>query len=527
MNGIQLYRHQVEAVDWMESMENSLGGGILADEMGVGKTFEILGLIIRRRGSGPTLVVVPASLVSMWIGSIRDLCGSSLRYTVMICLSRDDLSTFDIVLITYSHLISMYHVYAVSEDGLTEPAPVKGSPYHFMWSRVVLEEGHRIRSLTSTHFKAVLELESDCRWVVTGTPVQNSLKDLHPYFAFLRFRPLGTWHCRERECDCIRFEKVERVCRSCGCPGRCHVSKFDILLNFLNGRNPELRARAAAHMAEVRAQMMYRRRLRGITTLPQREDIDIYVEMDEDDRIVYDVLLRDIRDKLDYRNYRHILDRLSLMRQMCDDRLLVRFSPDGEIRDLPTGVPPAHPAGFAGAIMVEEYRASAKVRAIMEQVAAVCNTEKVVIFSHYRRMLRILHRQLKDRAIGHLVLAGEVPVIERGEIVREFNERASKRVLLATILTGGEGLNLTVASVAILCEPWYNPAVDAQAGARIHRLGQLRPTKVIRFITKRTVEERIVEIHSEKSALLDFIDGGNDAQATPSLTNQQMSILFH
>jgi SNF2 family DNA or RNA helicase len=158
----------------------------------------------------------------------------------------------------------------------------------------------------------------------------------------------------------------------------------------------------------------------------------------------------------------------------------------------------------------------------MEEVEASVPAGKVVIFSHYRRMLRLLRRSLLNRGLDYSLMAGDVPVQARGGVVAEFEREPSKRVLLATYGTGGEGLNLTAANVVLMAEPWYNPACEYQAAARVLRIGQSRDVRIVRFVTKDTVEQRIEDIRESKLALLDFVDGGEAILQGRPLTRDEL-----
>lgn len=502
---INLYEHQQDGLAWMIKAEQAHAGGILSDEMGTGKTYQILSLMTS--GPGPTLVVVPASLLGMWLRSVVAFRGS-LRHSLIRGITSDNLRDLDVVFITYSHLLHQYRRYAKSPDGSSLPTPPQGCVYSVFWERIVLEEGHRVRNGQSKSLEAVIELEGRSRWVISGTPLQNKFEELFAYFAFLRLKPLGTSECMTCN-DCIRFGAVERVCRSCACLGNRHRSYFmDHIVGGLNHSNPAAREEALANMSRIRNTYFLRRRLSQIIELPERTKRVIYVHMDERERELYGSLASAMGNQLDKLSYRQVLGRLALLRQMCDHEFLVQFNTSGAARDLPAALLPEAVNSFREGMQPGVYHESSKVRAIMEEISLVPAEDKVVIFSHYRRMLRILRRSLKERGIGYLTIAGDVPVSARAAVVDEFYNDPAKRVLLATFETGGEGLNLTAATVALMVEPWYNPAKEAQAAARIHRIGQLRPVQVVRFILLDSIEVRIAEICDERLRLRDFLDGG-------------------
>lgn len=492
---ITLYEHQQEGLLWMINAEQAHAGGILADEMGTGKTYQVLSLIAR--GPGPTLIVVPAALLGMWLRSVVAF-KRSLRQYVIRGIENESLRDFDVVFITYSQLLRQYRLYVKSPDGSSLPIPPPGCVYSIFWERIVLEEGHRVRNGQTKGLEAVVELEGTARWVISGTPLQNKYEDLYSYFAFLRLQPLGTSSCIGCD-DCVRFGPAERVCRSCGCLGTRHRSFFmDQVVGCLNHWDPVIREEALASLERIRETFFLRRRLAQILDLPERIDRVVFVDMDERERGLYGAVSSALANRLDCLSYRQVLGRLALLRQLCDHESLVQFNTSGAARDLPPGLFPE----------TTNFCESSKVIAIMREISSFPEQEKIVIFSHYRRMLRILRKSLKARGIGYLTMSGDVPVSSRAAVVDGFYNDPRKRVLLATFETGGEGLNLTAATAAFIVEPWYNPCKASQAAARIHRIGQERPVQVVSFILRDSIEVRVSEICDERMRLRDFLDGG-------------------
>jgi superfamily II DNA or RNA helicase len=148
---------------------------------------------------------------------------------------------------------------------------------------------------------------------------------------------------------------------------------------------------------------------------------------------------------------------------------------------------------------------SAKVAAVIAELknkTRETRDEKSVVFSQFARFLDVLERALQQHGITYTRLDGSMSRDLRGENMRRFHQDASIKVLLATLKSGGMGLNLVVANNVLLTDPWWNAAAELQAMDRVHRVGQVRKVRVVRFVTKRTVEERVADLQRKKTAMI-------------------------
>jgi SNF2 family DNA or RNA helicase len=314
------------------------------------------------------------------------------------------------------------------------------------WDVVVLDEGQFIKNPKSQVALAARALPARHRVVLTGTPIENRLTDLWSLFAFAQPGLLG---------DQVNFRKQYSDASSEG-------------LQRLHRR--------------VKHFLLRRTKAQAAPDLPKRSEDDVIIDLEGEQRELYDAELKRARAELlgvktakELGKVRfHVLASLLRLRQICCHPALV----DPAHADMP----------------------SAKLEALLERVEELAEEgHQVLVFSQFVQMLKIIQNRLEAREIGHLILTGSTE--NRAELVDTFQKDPSKTVFLLSLKAAGFGLNLTAASYAILYDPWWNPAAEAQAIDRIHRIGQTKPVIAYRFITAGSVEEKIRALQHEKAAL--------------------------
>ncbi len=316
------------------------------------------------------------------------------------------------------------------------------------WDAVVLDEGQNIKNPASATAAAARDLPARHRLVLTGTPIENRLLDLWSLVAFAQPGLLGT------------------------------QAAFQRLYN--EKQDPEgARLRLAAR---VRPFLLRRTKREVARDLPARTEEDLVCELEGAQRKLYDAELKRARQLLlKVENARqfdrerfNILQSLLRLRQICCDPRLVST----------TLIKPA----------------SAKLEALLDTVEPlVAEGHRVLIFSQFVRMLELIRDELAARAIGHLMLTGQTE--NRQELVDTFQAPGGPPVFLLSLKAAGAGLNLTAASYVVLYDPWWNPAVEAQAIDRTHRIGQTANVIAYRLVAKDTIEEKIRALQREKAAL--------------------------
>lgn len=491
----QLRPYQLEGFHFLAYLSANGFGGVLADDMGLGKTLQALTWIAwlrdkanapeggidasagrRDPGAGAILVVCPKSVQDNWRSEATRFC-PGLRVTVW---TRDaagesglDADT-DLLIIHYQQLRQ-------HEEKLTQRR----------WLAVILDEAQAIKNPTSQNARAACALQARHRLALSGTPVVNRLLDLWSILAFAMPGVLGN---------------------------RTHFAKH------LDAKEDPLARRRLA--ARVRPFLLRRTKKEVAHDLPDRVEEDLVCELEGPQRALYQAELKRSRaallkvqtsKELDKARF-NILTSLLRLRQICCHPQLVLK--DAQPRDKGSAGKTKRPAMPASADAAGSTAAtgSAKLDALIELLEPIMEQGgKVLVFSQFVEMLSLVQEQIESREWTHFILTGQTD--DRGALVDRFQTREGAAVFLISLKAGGFGLNLTAASYVVLCDPWWNPAVEAQAIDRTHRIGQKQKQKVnaYRLIVKDSIEEKIRLLQKQKSALAHDILGEENFASALSL----------
>ncbi|OLP86707.1 DNA repair protein RAD16 [Symbiodinium microadriaticum] len=184
--------------------------------------------------------------------------------------------------------------------------------------------------------------------------------------------------------------------------------------------------------------------------------------------------------------------------------------------------------GIMQKIKTAEFQSSTKIEALLQEIQkmqAADPSSKALVFSQFTRFLELIEWRLKREGISAATVLGSMPIVSRNNIIVSFQTEPSLKVLLISLKAGGEGLNLQAADHIFLMDPWWNPAAEAQAIQRAHRIGQTRPVKATRFVAANTIEEKIIELQEKKQTVFDCTVG-NSNQALQRLTAEDIQFLF-
>jgi hypothetical protein len=345
------------------------------------------------------------------------------------------------------------------------------------WNAVVLDEAQAIKNPDSQTARAAYALPASFRLALTGTPVENRLEELWSLMHFTNRGLLGG-----------RSDFAERHARPIA----------------------EGRAGAAAALRQrVRPFLLRRLKQDVAPELPPRTDAVLRVELGDAERAVYDAVRAATRK----------------------DVLALLASGEGEGKRKGGGIIAAleallrlrqaacHPALVPG----QTASTSSKLEALLEALAtAVAEDHKALVFSQWTSLLDLIEPALARAELPFVRLDGSTR--DRADVVSRFQDPAGPPVMLVSLKAGGSGLNLTAADHVFLCDPWWNPAVEAQAADRTHRIGQTRPVFVYRLVAAGTVEERILTLQDSKRALMDAALG--DGAAAAGLTKEDLLALL-
>jgi superfamily II DNA or RNA helicase len=452
--------YQREGYRWLWRFSRLGLGVCLADDMGLGKTLEAIALLLARRAGGPALVVAPTSVCRNWLDELRRFAPG---LDVLEYTGKGRAA-----LLEPFRSASAPDVLIVSYALLQQDASALAS---LTWNTVVLDEAQFIKNAQSLRARAAFALSARYRLALTGTPVENHLGDLWSIFHFLSPALLGTWKHFQ-----LRYLKpIER------------------------DRDSEQRAELKALLAPF---LLRRVKSDVLSELPPLTIVQHSVRLGEDESLRYALLRRQIHEKLRTAHGKRqhklqVFAELTRLRRFCCHPRLVYPDAPSEASKL-----------TAFLELAEELRD---------------NGHRALVFSQFVDFLELAREALDERGVRYSYLDGSTPKEVRHTRVEEF-QKGDHELFLISLKAGGFGLNLTAADYVIHLDPWWNPAVEAQATDRAHRIGQERPVTVYRLITENTIEERIVELHREKRELADALLSATDD--VPDLSHELLTELL-
>ncbi|MCW5966374.1 MAG: DEAD/DEAH box helicase [Bryobacterales bacterium] len=436
----KLRQYQLEGLGWIEFLRDYGFGGILADDMGVGKTAQVLAALEQRRTGkhGTSLVVAPRSLLFNWRQEAERFT-PKLKVLEHSGLARDFnlIDRHDLVLTTYGTLQRDIH---------------QLSKHQFDY--VVLDEAQAIKNASTISAKAVRLLKGTHRLALSGTPVENHLGELWSLFEFLN-------------------------------PGMLGEAKVLKLSGGL-ARNPSEETRRLLATA-LRPFILRRTKQQVARELPEKTEQTVYCELEGDQRLKYNQLRDHYRASLlgkpsgssQWNKMKiQVLEALLRLRQAA-----------------------CHPGLIDPALAAEP---SAKFSTLMDQLEELRGEgHKALVFSQFTSLLALLRQRLDNAGFRYEYLDGQTR--DRQACVEHFQNDEQCQLFLISLRAGGLGLNLTSAGYVFLLDPWWNPAVEAQAIDRAHRIGQTKNVFAYRLIARDTVEEKVLELQKSKRALADAI----------------------
>ncbi|OZV11474.1 helicase [Tissierella sp. P1] len=431
---------------WLKTLSNYGFGGVLADEMGLGKTIQMISFLLsekEEKGSEASIVIVPTSLVYNWEEEVKRF-SPSLK-TLVIVGSKDERNKLISTIKDYDLIITSYPL--IRRD--------IGEYRDIFFRYCILDEAQYIKNQESLSAKSVKNIKAKNYFALTGTPMENSLSELWSIFDFLMPGYLLT--------------------------SKKFIKKYEwpIVKKEDNEKLKEL-------SNQIKPFILRRSKKEVLKELPDKIEQKIVVDMLKDQKKLYKAYLQAIKGEIDdeinakgySRSHIKILAGLTRLRQIC-----------------------CHPG-----IFVEGYNGgSGKLDSLEEIVAeAVASGHRILIFSQFTTMLEKIKKLLEYNKIKTLYLDGGTPIMERSNLVMDFNKGIGD-VFLISLKAGGTGLNLPSADMVIHFDPWWNPAVEDQATDRAHRIGQEKTVQVIKLVAKGTIEEKIFKLQEKKKEMIDKV----------------------
>lgn len=444
--------YQMAGVSWLVRLAHWGAGAVLADEMGLGKTVQTLAVLTHRAPQGPALVVAPTSVVPNWAAEAARFA-PELKVIVYRGPDRQaalhGLGPGDLVLTSYA-------IATLDSDALEKVS----------FASLVLDEAQAIKNATTERAKSLRALKAEWRLGLTGTPIENALGELWSLFRVISPGLFGPWE-HFRGTYAIPIEKFGDA------------------------------SRRKSLAATLRPFVLRRTKAEVAPELPRRTELVRAVRLSREELALYDQLRaslleeiaqakqdpdRDVGDLLRF----NLLAAITRLRQLCCHPRLV------------------YPRAAAG---------SSKMSYLVDLLGELRQGgHRALVFSQFRSFLDLLSPRLRQAGFRVLGLDGTTPAEVRAERVATF-QAGSADAFLISLKAGGFGLNLTAADTVIHLDPWWNPAVEDQATARAHRIGQTRPVTAIRLVAGGTIEEAVLGLHAAKRALAAGVLEGSELAA--------------
>eukprot|EP00730_Choanoeca_flexa_P001336 TRINITY_DN10591_c0_g1_i4.p1 TRINITY_DN10591_c0_g1~~TRINITY_DN10591_c0_g1_i4.p1 ORF type:complete len:790 (+),score=184.36 TRINITY_DN10591_c0_g1_i4:29-2371(+) len=608
---VTLLPFQVEGVSWMiqQERESVFRGGILADEMGMGKTIQTIALMLAapppEGAHKPCLVICPTVALFQWKKEIETKTTKD-KLSVMVYHGsnriRDAtiLAQQDVVLTTYATIESefrrMRSGFIRKGEKVKEDSTIHAVAFH----RIILDEAHFIKERSSSTARASFALVGDYKWSLSGTPLQNRVGELYSLVKLLRADPYSYYFCRQCECKSLEWNFTHRVCDCCGHRSMSHFCWWNReILRPIQKYGAVGEGKAAfERLRQLLSAIMLRRTKheRGSELgLPPRvvhTRRDLFSHEEED---FYEALYSKSKTRFQnfvsegtvLNNYAHIFELLMRMRQSVNHPWLVTHRADSKndkdtcgicyevaedpivseckhvfcredmrlyLASCPEGQAPCCPQCFRPLTIdmtqptmerteamkkkakpnivrrldIEAWQSSTKIEALLEELQGSqtqSSSIKTIVFSQFTTFLDLLEWRLQRAGVRCVKLDGRMAPAHRAAVIEAFNTQPEITAFLISLKAGGLALNLVAASKVIICDPWWNPAVESQAMDRIHRLGQFRPVEVIRLIVENSIESRIDQLQEKKRLLFDSTVG-QDKSAFGRLTEEDLRFLF-
>ena len=436
----ELRDYQVFGYQWLKTLHELNFGACLADDMGLGKTLQVLCLLAdqKENKAGTSMVIVPRSLLFNWASEIEKFC-PSLKYLNYHGLQRRELTD---CLMDYDLVITTYDTATNDIEILKE----------IRFNYIILDESQAIKNPASQRYKAMRLLNAANRIVMTGTPIENNTFDLYAQFSFVNPGIFGSQQSFKAK-FALPIDK------------NGDVETANLLKKIIN---PFLLRRTKEQVAK---------------DLPDRVENVIYCDMNKEQRKFYDALKDKIREELQstiklkgFANSKlKVIEGLLRLRQVCN---------------APQLVDPGLPS---------HKRESVKIETLMDIVENDLAHHNALIFSQFTSMLDLIRKELDAKKIKYAYLDGSTA--DRKAAVNYFEKNDDIQLFLISLKAGNTGLNLIKADYVYLIDPWWNPAVEAQAIDRTHRIGQTNNVFAYRFICKDTIEEKILDLQNKKKKL--------------------------
>src|SRR6201747_2169359 len=435
--------YQKSGFDWFHFLQQYHFGGCFADDMGLGKTIQTLALLQKHKEDTETGGSKSTSLVIMPTSLIYNWLNEAKKFTpqlkLMVHTGTMRYRSAE-VFANYDVVITTYGISRIDIELLQ----------NYFFDYIILDESQNIKNPSSKSYHSVKQLKSRFKLILSGTPVENSVNDLWTQMSFINPGLLGAQQYFQNE-----------------------------FVTPIEKKKDEEKARKL--QALIKPFVLRRTKEQVAPELPPKTENLFYCQMSEEQASVYEKvksedrneLLKSLEDGTFAKTQIQVLQGLIKFRQIANHPLMIDQEYEGN---------------------------SGKFENVVHTLATVLEgNHKVLIFSQFVKQLNIYREYFDTEKIPYAYLDGSTQ--NRGDVVKQFQEDEKTRVFLISIKAGGVGLNLTEADYVFILDPWWNPAVEQQAIDRTHRIGQTKNVFIYKFITKDTVEEKILALQQRKLSL--------------------------
>ncbi|MBF0440892.1 MAG: DEAD/DEAH box helicase [Oligoflexales bacterium] len=443
---LNLREYQKIGLQWMWWLHKNNLNGLLADEMGLGKTHQAMAILslIQKENKNDTkfLVIAPTTVLDHWMDKINEFCPNLKPLKYHGIKRQYNLNLRDT---SFTTLVTSYGI--LLRD-------IKTLSYHH-WQCIILDEAHYVKNNETATYQGVCRLRGDTKFCLTGTPIENHLGELKSIFDFMLPGFLGS--------------------------DEYFTKKFIKPIDNGNSSEIETHLQRLIHPFKLR-----RTKEQVLKDLPEKvEDIRHCGLSSEQVKLYKNVLtlkatplIHQLKNLQKPIPYLHVFAILTLLKQICDHPALV--TPGADFRN----------------------HESEKFDLMKELISeAIGSNHKIVIYSQYVKMIKIISEYLNDIKLSHVTLTGQTRA--RGAIISRFQNDPECKVFLGSLLAGSIGIDLTAASVVIHYDRWWNASKENQATDRVHRIGQNKNVQVLKLMAKGTLEEKINTLIISKKHLFD------------------------
>ncbi|MBU0991250.1 MAG: DEAD/DEAH box helicase [Proteobacteria bacterium] len=463
-----LRSYQKRGAEWLYFLYENGFGGLLCDDMGLGKTHQSMALLCwlkeKKQVTEPFLVVCPTTVLSHWQSKLS-MHANGLNTAIYYGADRNIktcLSSADVIITSY---------------GVLRQDILKLKPHRF--ATAIFDEAQNLKNPGTQIYDAACNVNAAIKFGLTGTPLENNIKDIKALFDLTLPGYLGSDNAFD-------YRYVQPVMQQGSAKRKKELSR--LISPFT------LRRLKSAVLSELP---------------PKIEDIRMCRLSDEQVKLYQDAIsskgknLSDIlKNGIEPIPYIHIFALLNLLKQICN-----------------------HPAMLKENYNDYQKHESGKWEAFEELLlACIENNQKIVVYSQYLSMIGIIKTFLDSLGVHAVTLTGTTR--NRGAVIEKFNTDPSCRVFVGSLKAGGVGIDLVAASVVIHYDRWWNAAKEDQATDRVHRIGQKRGVQVFKLVTEGTLEEKISAIIEKKRHLMDQIVQEDDPDLLKTFSREQLLYLL-